>query len=156
MTDPTPPDAPIVPAVPAGAVAADAAVPAPRKSKGLGVFALILGLIAFIADIVLLVIAVVGAVGIAQSVSGGTFDISTLLLGFGGFLFVAFICLIGGLVVAGLAVLLGLIAAIKNRGRAAGIGAVVFGVLVLFTHVSVLLTFLSSGDLISQLNGLGT
>ena len=45
MTDPIPSDAPVVPAAPA---AAPAVVAAPRKSRGLGVFALILGLLAFI------------------------------------------------------------------------------------------------------------
>jgi hypothetical protein len=153
MSDLTPAETPAPPATTAAAPAASV-VPAEAvrpKSKALGVFALILGLIAFIGDIVLIVIAIVGAVGIAQSVSGGTFDITTLLLGLGGFIFIAFIALIVGLIVAALAVLLGLIAAIKNRGRAAGIFGVVFGVLVLFTHVSVLLSFLGSGDLLSQL-----
>jgi hypothetical protein len=158
MTDLTPADSPAPPAVPAADPSASAvAVPTnPPKGKGLGVFALVLGLLAFLGDIVLIIIAIVGAVGLAQSVSGGTFDISTLLLGLGGFIFIAFIALIVGLIVAALAILLGIIAAVKNRGRAAGITGAVFGLLVLFTHGSVLATFLGSGDLLSQLNGLGT
>jgi hypothetical protein len=153
MTDPTPSDAPVVPAAPA---AAPAVVAAPRKSRGLGVFALILGLLAFIGDIVLIGIGIAGAVNVAQSVTNGTLDLSTLLLGFGGFIFIAFIALIVGLIVAVLAILLGIIAAVKNRGRVQGIFGAIFGFLVLFSHGSVLLTILGSGDLLSQLNGLGT
>jgi len=137
MTDPTPSDALVVPAAP--------------QKKGLGIFALILGLLAFLGDIVLLIIAIVGVVGAAQSISGGNYDIAHLLLGFGGFIFIAFIGLIGGLIVAALAILLGIIAAVKRRGRAQGVTGAVLGFLVLFTHGSVLLTVLGSGDLLSQI-----
>jgi hypothetical protein len=149
MTDPTP----AVPA-PQGAVAPAPANP--PKGKGLGIFALILGLLAFIGDIVLIIIGVAGAVSVATSLSSGNFDISTLLLGFGGFIFIAFIGLIVGLIVSILAILLGIIAAVKNRGRVQGVFGAIFGFLVLFTHGSTLLTILGSGDLLSQLNGLGT
>ena len=152
MTDPTP----AVPATPAASSAVTPVPANPPKGKGLGVFALVLGLLAFIGDIVLLVVAVIGAVGLASSVSNGNFDLSTLLIGLGGFVFIAFISLIVGLIVAVLAILLGIIAAVKNRGRAQGIVGAVFGFLVLFTHGSVLATILGSGDLLSQLNGLGT
>ncbi|MEO8263015.1 MAG: hypothetical protein ABI566_10645, partial [Pseudolysinimonas sp.] len=126
MTDLTPADTPAPPATTAAPAAPVVVTETARpKSKALGVFALILGLIGFIGDIVLLGIGIAGAVGIAQSVSGGTFDVTTILLGLGGFIFIAFIALIAGVVVGALAVLLGLIAAIKNRGRAAGIFGVV-------------------------------
>ncbi len=153
MTDPTP-DVPAVPAAPAAEVS-PAPVATPR-GKGLGVFALILGLLAFLGDIVLIGIGIAGAINLFQSVSTGNFDISTILLGFGGFIFIAFIGLIVGLIVAVLAILLGIIAAVKNRGRAQGIVGAVFGLLVLFTHGSVLATIFGSGDLLSQINGLGT
>jgi hypothetical protein len=156
MTDPTPSDAPVVPAATAAAPAAVPAAPAPRKSRGLGIFALILGLGAFIGDLVLLGIAVAGVVSIAQSVSGGNFEFSTLLAGFAGFGFIAFIGFWVGIVVAALAMLLGIIAAVKNRGRAAGIFGAIFGLLVLISHLSVLVTVLGSGDLLNTLNGLAT
>ena len=164
MTDPTPSDAPVVPATPAAApaAAAPAAAPAvaaeaaPRKSKALGVFALFLGLIAFIGDIVLIGIGVAGAIGVAQSVSGGNFDFSTILAGFAGFAFIAFIAFWIGIGVAALAMLLGIIAAVKNRGRAAGIFGAIFGLLVLISHLSVAATILGSAETLSQLNGLGT
>jgi hypothetical protein len=163
MTDPTPSDAPVVPATPAAApaAAAPAAAPAvvteaPRKSKALGVFALLLGLGAFIGDIVLIGIAIAGAIGVAQSVSGGNFDFSTLLAGFAGFAFIAFIGFWVGIGVAALAMLLGIIAAVKNRGRAAGIFGAIFGLLVLISHLSVAATILGSAETLNQLNGLGT
>ena len=156
MTDPTPADAPIVPAAPAGAVATESTIPAAPKGRGLGIFALILGLLAFIGDIVLIVIAIVGAVGLASSVQAGTFDLTSLLLGLGGLIFAAFIALIGGLIVAALAILLGIIAAVKNRGRVQGVIGTILGLLVLLTHIGILATFLGSGDLMSTLNGLGT
>lgn len=156
MTDPTPPDAPVVPAAPAAVPATVPAVDAPRKSRALGIFALILGLGAFIGDIVLIVTAIVGAVGVAQSVSAGQFDFTTLLAGFAGFAFIAFLGFWVGIVVAALAILLGIIAAVKNRGRAAGIFGAILGLLVLISHLIVLATVAGSGDLLSQLNGLGT
>jgi hypothetical protein len=156
MTDLTPSDTPAVPATPAAATPAPVVVEAARpKGKGLGVFALILGLLAFIGDIVLLGIAIAGAVGVSQQVQGGTFDLTTLLAGLGGFIFIAAIGLFGGLLVAFLAALLGIIAGVKNRGRAAGITGAILGILVLFTHLSVLVTILSSAGAISQLGTLG-
>lgn len=155
MTDPTPSDAPVAPATSAAAAPVVVAE-APRKSKALGVFALLLGLIAFIGDIVLIGIGVAGAIGVAQSVSGGNFDFTTILAGFAGFAFIAFIAFWIGIVVAALAMLLGIIAAVKNRGRAAGIFGAIFGLLVLISHLSVAATILGSAETLSQLNGLGT
>lgn len=128
----------------------------PPKGKGLGIFALILGLLAFIGDIVLIVIGIIGAFSFVQSLSGGNFDFSAILLGFGGFLLIAFIGLIVGLIVAALAVLLGIIAAVKNRGRAQGVFGAILGFLVLVTHGSFLATLAGSGDLISQVGSLGS
>jgi len=157
MTDPTPP-ASTPAAVPATVPATEAAVavpvPAPRKSKGLGVFALILGLLAFVGDLVLIGIGVAGAAAAFSSVTGGNFDFTTIIAGFAGFAAIAFIGFWVGLGVAALAMLLGIIAAVKNRGRAAGIFGAIFGLFVVISHVGILLTILGSGDTISQLNGL--
>jgi hypothetical protein len=154
MTDPTPSDAPVVPA--ASAAAPAVVVEAPRKSRGLGIFALILGLGAFIADIVIIIIGVVGAIGAFSSVSGGNLDFTSILAGLAGFAFIAFIAFWVGIVVAALAMLLGIIAAVKNRGRVAGVFGAIFGLFVLISHIGILTTVLGSGDLLSTLNGLGT
>jgi hypothetical protein len=160
MTDPTTPQPPAVPATPPATAAPDSvAVPAaaePRKGRGLGIFALILGLGAFIGDIVLLGIAIAGAAAAFSNVSAGNFDFTTILAGLAGFAFIAFIGFWVGILVAALAMLLGIIAAVKNRGRAAGIFGAIFGLLVLISHLTILATVLGSGDLLSTLNGLGT
>ena len=148
MTDLTPSDAPTpvpAPAEPAAApvVVADQPV---RKSHALGIFALILGLLAFLADVGVLVFAIVQIAAFAQ-----TFDFSSGLTALAGFAALALLAFWVGIVVAGLAVLLGLIAAIKNRGRAAGIVGLIFGLLVLITHVSIGLSILGAGAGISNL-----
>lgn len=144
MTDPTPAQTPAVPAAPAGAVTP--AETTPPKGKGLGVFALILGILAFLADFGVLVFALAQVASLAQN-----FDVQGLLLGLGGLAVFALISFFGGIFVAALAVLLGLIAAIKNRGRVAGVFGVIFGVLVLISRLIVGATLAGSGDLLSNL-----
>jgi hypothetical protein len=133
------------PAEPAAApvVVADQPV---RKSHALGIFALILGLIAFLGDIGVLVFAVIQIAAFAQ-----TLDFSTGLTGLAAFAGLALLAFWVGIAVAALAVLLGLIAAIKNRGRAAGIVGLIFGLLVLITHISIGLSILGAGAGISNL-----
>jgi hypothetical protein len=156
MTDPTPSDASTPAAVPATVPATETAVAtpvvvAPARGKGLGRFALILGLLAFVGDIVLVVIALVGAASAFSSITGGNFDFTTIIAGLAGFAAIAFIGFWVGLGVAALAVLFGLIAAITNRGRAAGIVGLILGILVLISHIGLLATIAGSGDTISQL-----
>jgi hypothetical protein len=132
MTDPTPSDASTPVAVPATVPATETAVAAPAaapaKGKGLGRFALVLGLLAFIGDIVLIVIAFIGAASAFSSITGGNLDFGSILAG-----------------------LLGLIAAITNRGRAPGIIGLILGILVMISHFSVLGAIAGSGDTLSQL-----
>lgn len=142
---------PAVPAPPAGApVAAPAAVPA-RKGRGIGVFALILGLGAFLADVGIVAFAIGQVLNLAQN-----FDLGSLLAGLAGFVFLAFIGFWLGLFVAVLAIVLGIVAAVKNRGRIAGILGAILGLLVLASHLIVLAVVSGSSDLLSNLNGIGT
>lgn len=154
MTDLTPAETPATPAVPVAAEPAPVAVveTAPVKKNGaLGGFALILGLLAFFADVAVIVF------GIVQLVSAfSNFDVSQLfsassLTAFGGFLVIALIVFWVGLVVAALAVLLGFIAAIKNRGRVPAVFGIIFGILVLLTHLGILFLLLGAGAGISNL-----
>jgi hypothetical protein len=136
MTDPTPSDASTPAAVPATVPATETAVAAPApaapaRGKGLGRFALVLGLLAFIGDIVLIVIACIGAASAFSSITGGNLDFGSILAG-----------------------LLGLIAAITNRGRAPGIIGLILGILVMISHFSVLGAIAGSGDTLSQLGGM--
>lgn len=143
MTDPTP-AVPAVPSAPAGEVAPVATNP--PKGKGLGIFAMILGLIAFLTDLGVLIFAIAQIINLTQS-----FDVASLMLGLGGFIVFAFIAFWGGIVVGALAVLLGIIAAVKNRGRGAGIFGTILGILVLGSHVIVGLAVAGSGQLLSGL-----
>lgn len=148
MTDPTP-SVPAVPSTPDSAVAP--LETAPAKGKGLGVFALILGLLAFVGDIVVFIAAIVQAASVISNFDPT--NLSSIALGLAGFAFVVFIAFIAGLAVGLLAVLLGLIAAIRNRGRVAGIFGVIFGGLVVLSRIIV---FATTGDLISQISNLAT
>ena len=53
-----------------------------------------------------------------------------------------------------LALLLGIIAIAKNRGRIAGVFGVIFSLLVLITHGSVALAIAQSGQALSGFSGL--
>jgi hypothetical protein len=159
MTDPTPSDASTPAAVPATVPATENAVAAPApaapaRGKGLGRFALVLGLLAFIGDIVLIVIAFIGAASAFSSITGGNLDVGSILAGLAGFAVIAFAGFWIGLGLAFLAALLGLIAAITNRGRAPGIFGLILGILVMISHFSVLGAIAGSGDTLSQLGGM--
>lgn len=148
MTDPAQP--PAVPAAPA-----DAAVVTPdqpvRKGSGLGIFALVLGLGAFLVDIIFFVVVLVQGASVLASIGAG--DFSGVGLAIGGLAFIGFIILIGGGIAALLGVILGLAAAIKGRGRAAGIFAIIFGLLVLISRLILIATLAGSADLLSQITG---
>jgi hypothetical protein len=148
MSDLTPAGTPVPPAVPTAPEAGAATVVevAPRKSKGLGIFAMILGLLAFLGDLVIVIVTVVQVVGVVAN-----FDVSNIfstggLAALGTFLALLFIAFWGGIVVSGLAVLLGLIAAISGRGRAQGVVGLVFGLLVLLSHLIVGASLLGIGN----------
>lgn len=147
MTDVTPPPAPqtAVPAdsaaVPAAAPAAAPAATAPVRRKGRfpGVASLILALLAVIGDIAVFVIAIVGIASFASSFDPSTLDFSSGLTAFFGFAAFAAIAFWGGVIVAGLALLLGIIAIVSNRGRIPGIFGTIISILVLLTHLSIAL-----------------
>jgi hypothetical protein len=159
MTDPQPPAVPDVPAatpaaVPAAtpAVAAPASAPAaaaPRKGSGLGVFALILGLLAMLGDILVLVI-----IGVQIASLASNFDWTSLAASFAGVAILGVAAFFGGFVVGGLAILLGIIAAVKNRGRAAGVVGAILGFLVFISHLVIAITIAGAGSAISGIPGL--
>lgn len=148
MSDLTPAGTPVPPAVPTAPEAGAPAVVevAPRKSRGLGIFAMILGLLAFFGDLVIVIVTVVQVVGVVAN-----FDVSNIFSGgglaaLGAFLALLFIAFWGGLVVSALAVLLGLIAAISGRGRAQGVVGLIFGLLVFVSHLVVGISLLGIGN----------
>jgi hypothetical protein len=156
MTDVTPPPpAPQSPAVPAPESAEVAPVATvERKGSGPGIASLLLSLLAILADIVILVIAVVAITSVIANFDFATFDVGTALAGLGATAFLAVVGFFGGIVLALLALLIGIIAIARNRGRVAGVFGVIFSILVLITHGSVALAIAQSGEAISGITGL--
>jgi len=158
MTDVTPPPAPqtAVPADSAAVPAAPAAPPAEtapvrRKGRFPGVASLILALLAVVGDIAVFVIAIVGIASFASSFDPSTLDFSSGLTAFFGFAAFAAIAFWGGVIVAGLALLLGIIAIVSNRGRIPGIFGTIISILVLLTHLSIALAIGNIGAIPTDL-----
>ena len=153
MTDVTPPPAPQSPAVPA-AESTEVAPVEKKKGSGPGVASLLLSLLAVIADLVILVFAIVTLVSLFSNFDFANLEWGTILAGLGAAAFVTVIGFFGGIVLALLALLLGIIAIASKRGRVAGVFGVIFSILVLITHGSILLGIAQSGDAISGITGL--
>lgn len=140
MTDVTPPPAP--PAAQPPAVVTHA----PKKGGGPGAASLIFAILAILGDLGVLVFAIVSIASLA-----GNFDLATGLSSLIGFAALALIAFWGGIVFAALALLLGIIAAARNRGRVAGVIGSILAALVLLSHVAFGLLVAGSGDLASSL-----
>ncbi len=149
MTEVTPPPAPQTPAVPDAAPTEVAKVE--KKGSGVGIASLLFAILAVIADLAILVFAVVTIATIFANFDFANFEISTLFAGLGAAAIVAVIGFFGGIILALLALLLGVIAIAKNRGRVAGVFGVIFSILVLVTHGSVALAIAQSGDAVTNL-----
>ncbi len=125
--------------------------PAKKKSGALGGFALILAVLAIIGDLVVIIFGIVTLVSAVNGFDLQTFEFGGILAALGAFAAIAVFAFFGGLILAVLALLFGLIAAIKGRGRVAGVFAIIFSILVLVTHGSVALAIAQTGDSISNL-----
>jgi hypothetical protein len=120
---------PVAPAAPAAPVAV-------KPRRGLGAASFILGLLAILGDLIAMVLAVVAFAGAITNI-GGVLNDPTRSLGSAiGVVIVAAIAVFGGLLFALLAVILGLVAAIRNRGRVLGVFGIIFGLLILIGHIS--------------------
>ncbi len=147
MTDVTPPPAPQSPAVPAAASTEIA--PVERKSSGVGIASLLIAILAVLGDIAIFIFAFISVAALIANFDVTTFDFGGLLAGLGAAALIGVIAFFGGIVLALLALLLGIIAIAKNRGRVAGVFGVIFSVLVLLTHGSIAAAIAGSGDALS-------
>jgi hypothetical protein len=129
-------------------------VPVKKKSGALGGFALILSILAILGDLVVIIFGVVTLVSAVNGFDLQKFEFGGIIAALGAFAAVAVFAFFGGLILAVLALLLGLIAAIKGRGRVAGVFAIIFSILVLITHGSVALAIAQTGDSISNLTSI--
>jgi hypothetical protein len=152
MTDVTPPPAPQPPAVPAD-TSTEVAPAEPKKSGALGGFALFLAIQAVLGDIVVILIAIVTVAAAFGNKDASDFDLARVLASFSVLALVAVIDFFGGLILAVLGILLGIIAIASRRGRVAGVFAVILSILVLITHGSVFLAIAQTGDLASNFLG---
>lgn len=132
-------------AVPAATPTEVAVAPPKKKSGALGGFALVLSILAILGDLVVIIFGVITLVSAVNGINLDTLDFSGILAAMGAFAAIAVFAFFGGLILGLLALLLGLIAAIKGRGRVAGVFAIILSILVLITHGSVALAIAQAG-----------
>jgi hypothetical protein len=114
-----------------------------------GIASLLIAILAVLADIAIFIFAFISIAALIANFDVATFDFGALLAGLGAAAIIGVIAFFGGIVLALLALLLGIIAIAKNRGRVAGVFGVIFSVLVLITHGSVAAAIAGSGDALS-------
>ena len=154
--EPTAPAVPAeVPAVPETAapetVAPATVVPAEtpaKKKRGVGVWSFILGLLTVIGDIVLLVTAVSIVLSVIAEVSSGDFSGLTAAISAAGLGLFFVASLFGGLLLAGLGALLGLIALITGRGRVIGVIGLLLSAAALAWRIMLLTAGLNVGGVV--------
>jgi len=166
MSDPTTPEpvaatpAPATaPATPAPAttpsvaqtLAAETPVPVveKKKSRAVGVWSFILGLLAVLGDGALIVFVLITLFSVITAFQAGNIEAVTSALGVAGVGFLLFAVFIGGFVVAGLGALLGLIALFSGRGRVIGL----FGFLLSAAALGTRIALITGGLNIGALNG---
>jgi hypothetical protein len=152
--DATPlPGAAVPPAPPvAGGPAADASGPAtvasavaPRR-RGIGAAAFVLGLLAILGDLIGVTVALFTLLGAVTNLGQTLTNVDNSLGAFLGVIILEFVVFFGGILFAVLAVILGIVAAARNRGRVLGVFGVIFGLAVLVTHIVLGITVATSGN----------
>ncbi|MEO5920805.1 MAG: hypothetical protein ABIQ01_06650 [Pseudolysinimonas sp.] len=145
MTDVTPSPAPQTPAVPVAASTEVATATPPKKSGALGGFALVLAILAILGDLAVIIFGVISFVGLANNFDTSTFEVSSFVTALGAFGVIGAVGFFGGIILALLSLLFGIIAIAKRRGRVAGVFAVILSILVLITHGSLALALAQAG-----------
>jgi hypothetical protein len=134
-------------AAPVGTPPPGAVAPvSPPIRRGLGVSALILGILAVLGDLIGIVVAFIALAGAVTHVGETLSNVDNSLGAFLGVIVLEFVVFGGGILFGLLAVVLGIIAAIRRRGRAAGIVGIVLGALVLLSHLGLAIVIGTSGN----------
>jgi len=107
----------------------------------------VLGLLAILGDLIgvaIALFALMGALGNVGQILSTNIDnsLGALL----GVVVVELIVFFGGILFGGLAVILGIVAAARNRGRVLGVFGVIFGLVVLLSHVALWISTAMSGN----------
>jgi hypothetical protein len=129
------------------AVTGPAAPPAvaPRR-RGIGVAAFVLSLLAILGDLIGLIVAFFTLLGAITDLPKTFSNVDGNLGAILGVIILEIIVFFGGMLFALLAVILGIVAAVRNRGRVLGIFGVIFGLVVLITHIALWITVSTSGN----------
>ena len=130
-------------AVPGAASAPAVAMP-PRR--GIGVAAFVLGLLAILGDLIGIVVALFSVLGAVTNLDQTLTNVDGSLGAFLGVIILEFIVFFGGILFAALALILGIVAAVRNRGRVLGIFGAIFAVGVLIAHIALYVTISTSGN----------
>lgn len=105
-----------------------------------------LGLLAIFGDLVGIVVALFTLLGAVTHLGQTLTNVDNSLGAFLGVIILEFLVFFGGILFAALAVILGIVAAVRNRGRVLGIVGVIFGLAVLATHVALGISIAASGN----------
>lgn len=119
---------------------------ATHRRRGLGAAAFVLGLLAILGDLIGVTVALFTLLGAVTNLGQTFTNIDSSLGALFGVIVLEFLVFFGGILFAVLAVILGIVAAARNRGRVLGIFGVIFGVAVLLTHVALGITIATSGN----------
>jgi hypothetical protein len=119
---------------PAAAGSAAASADAPHR-RGIGVAAFVLGLLAILGDLIGVTVAFFTLLGAVGNIGATLTNVDNSLGAILGVVILEFLVFFGGIVFAALAVILGIVAAARNRGRVLGVFGVIFGLVVLVTHL---------------------
>jgi hypothetical protein len=137
IVPPPPPQAPADPA---------AASTGAQRRRGLGSAAFVLGLLAILGDLIGIVVALFTLLGAVTNLGQTLTNVDNSLGAFLGVIVLEFLVFFAGILFALLAVILGIVAAARNRGRVLGIFGVIFGIVVLLTHTVLGITVATSGN----------
>jgi hypothetical protein len=134
----------VVPPPPPVASTPDAPTVAPRR-RGVGAAAFVLGLLAIVGDFIGIVVALFSLLGAITDLPAEVANVDNSLGALLGVIILEIGIFFAGILFALLAVILGIVAAARNRGRVLGIFGVIFGILVLATHLILGISVATSG-----------
>lgn len=143
-----------VAAEPAAAPAPAAPAPAPAKKRGVGIWAFVLALLVVLGDIVFAVFAAASLVGSSQqlltALASGDAGALAGIAGFAAIALLFVVVLFGGLVLTGVAALLGIIALISGRGRVIGLFGLLLAAAALTWRIMLLTAGLNIGGIVGS------
>lgn len=134
---------PAPPVVPESGPAAETVV---TRRRGTGAAAFVLGLLAILGDLIGIVVALFTLLGSITHLGETLSNVDNSLGAFLGVIILEVIVYFGGIVFGLLAVILGIVAAARNRGRVLGVFGVIFGLVILVSHIAFGISVATSGN----------